>query len=133
MRYKIGNFEFLDLQGNPDSLKEQIEVTIRPGVDGIAVWKTGVRGKPFTLRSVVDALDVFHARQLFKAYADLVGADPVQLIWADMAAADDNVLIVVLDVRPISIRQIAGGVGGLNPPSCGWCECDWDLILITKE
>ncbi|HEY4760950.1 MAG TPA: hypothetical protein VIH42_10260 [Thermoguttaceae bacterium] len=131
MLYKIGNFRFLALQGNPDVFKEQLEVIMRPGVDGLAIWQTGSRGRPFTLRSVVDAVDIFHARNLFYEYAQLIGADPVIMIWSDMSTLNDDCKVAVLDVRAAVIRSILGGVGGLNPPSHGWCECDWDLVLLS--
>ena len=132
MEYSIGKFEFLALYGRPDVLRQQIEIAVRPGVDGVAIWKTGRRGKPFTLRSAVDANSIGHAQQLFYQYAQLIGADPVPLVFADMASVNDDVLVAVLDVRPITIRAIAGGVGGLNGPSYGWCECDWDLVPVQR-
>ena len=133
MTNSIGEFQFLALHGDPEPLKEQTVVLARPGVTGVAVWKTGVRGVRFTLRSVVDAESFEAARQLFADYKGSIGQDPVSLIWSDLALDGEGFQVIVLDVRPASIRGILGGVGGLNPPSLGWCECDWDLVAVTNE
>ena len=133
MTNSIGQFEFLALHGNVEPLKEQTVVLSRPGVTGVAVWKTGTRGVRFTLRSVVDAESFEAARQLFADYKGSIGQDPVELVWSDLSLAGEGFQVIVLDVRPANIRGILGGVGGLNSPSLGWCECDWDLVAVTNE
>jgi len=130
MANSIGSFEFLTLSGNHEPLKQECVVMSRPGVNGVAVWLTGGRGAKLTLRSAVDAADLEAARDLYVAYTGLIGADPVALVWCNLYAADENFNVIVLDVRPVSIKAIMGGVGGLNPPSLGWCECDWDVIAV---
>lgn len=130
MTYSLDQFDFLALHGNPDPLKEEVLVLSRPGVDGVAVWKIGKRGQKFTLRSVCDARDIAHARDLFCQYKALIGADPVSLTWADLPLANESAKVVVLDVRAATLKTILGGVGGLNPPSTGWVECDWDLVAV---
>ena len=132
MTNSIGDFQFLALHGDPEPLKEQTTLLSRPGVDGVAVWKTGVRGVRFTLRSVVDAESFAAARQLFADYRDSIGQDPVDLVWSDLSLAGEGFQVIVLDVRPAGIRAILGGVGGLNPPSTGWVEADWDLVAVEN-
>lgn len=133
MTSSIGQFEFLTLHGNPEPLKEQTVLASRPGVAGVAVWTVSPRGVRFTLHSIVDAANLLAARQLFVQYKTLIGADPVELTWYDQAMADEpeQFKVIVLDVRPTQIKAIIGGVGGLNSPSAGWCECDWDLVAVS--
>jgi len=130
MTNSIGQFEFLALHGNPEPLKEQTVLESRPGVEGVAVWKTSPRGVRFTLRSAVDAESLLAARWLYSQYKELIGADPVELVWSDLAMAGEQFEVIVLDCRPVQIKAIIGGVGGLYPPSTGWCECDWDLVAV---
>ena len=133
MTYSIGEFDFLALHGNPEPLKEQCVLAGRPGVEGVAVWKTSPRGVRFTLRSAVDAESLTAARWLFGQYKTLIGGDPVELVWAGLAMTGESFQVVVLDCRPAEIKSIIGGVGGLYPPSIAWCECDWDLVAVATE
>jgi hypothetical protein len=133
MTNSIGEFTFLTLNGNPEPPKEECLVLSRPGVDGVAVWKTGQRGGKFTLRSAVDAADLTAARAQYAQYVASIGGDPVAVVWCDLALQTiegEAFDVIVLDVRPVSIRKILGGVGGLHTPSLGWCECDWDLVAV---
>jgi hypothetical protein len=132
MTHSIGAFTFVTLAGDPSPLKQQTLVLARPGVDGVAVWLLGTRGEKFTLRSAVDAGSFSDARGLFTQYKALIGGDPVKLVWNGLKMEDETFAVIVLDVRPVSIRRILGGVGGLNAPSQGWCECDWDLVAVEQ-
>jgi len=129
---RIGDFQFLALHGAPVGLSEQLLVLSRPSVDGVAIWKLGRRGRPFSLRSVVDATSFEAARAMHDRYLGLKGADPVDLVWSDIELTTEKIMVAVLDVRPVPgrTRSMLTLVGGLNPPSLGWVECDWDLIAV---
>jgi hypothetical protein len=131
MSASIGQFEFLSLAGQVEPPKEECLLLSRPGVEGVAVWRVGKRGIKFTLRSTVDAESHAHARQLFAAYAATIGGEPVELVWDGLEMTDEGFKVIVLDVRPVEIKAIIGGVGGLNYPSEGWCVCDWDLVAVV--
>lgn len=130
MTCSIGTFTFLALDGHPVPPRDECVVLTRPGVEGAAVWRSGARGTRFTLRSFVDAKDLEAARGLYAGYLAAIGGDPLELTWYDLKSTDEGYKVVVLDCRPAEIKAIIGGVGGLNPPSEGWCECDWDLIAV---
>lgn len=129
--YQIGDHEFLSLSF-PSPVKERPLAMDRPGVTGSAIWLTGERGKPFTVRSTCDAYHLNHAIELFLEYRTLIGQDPVDLIWNDYHVTDENTKVAVLDVRrvPDRIFRMAGATQGLNPPSLGWIEADWELLLL---
>lgn len=128
----IGSRAFLTLDGVPRGIGDSGVVLSRPGVDGSAVWLTGERGKPFTLRSSIDAFDLAYAMQLYAAYRQMVG-ELVDLIWNGLEMTNSTTQIIVVDVTPVDGRVFAmtGGVGGLSPPSKGWIECDWKLVAVT--
>ncbi len=130
LEYSIGEFQFLSLDGVPPCRKDELAVIVRPGVDGLAFLITGKRGQPFTLRSRVDCESRDNAMAKRAEYAALVGAGKQTLVWGNYAlASEDDAKVMVLDVRPIMAGELLVSSGGLNAPSLGYLECDWDLIL----
>jgi len=127
---QIGPFYFLSLSGQIEGLKAELEVLARPGVAGVGLWNTGRRGRPYTVRSEVDAQDEGQARDMYGAYTQLIGADPVPIVWLNLALGYEGYLVAVLDVRLLDIRRLGGATPGLNPPSAGFIACEWDLIAI---
>ncbi len=129
----IGQHQFIVLAGNPVAPVEEIEGPIRrKGVDGLGLSKTGKRGRPFTLRSKVDAQDIDEAKDMVKRYRELIGAAPVSLIHDDYNFNQEDWRVAVLDVRTAVIHAVATATGGLNEPSEAWLEVDWVLIAIEN-
>lgn len=128
----IGQYEFLALHGNPEGPREMLEVLSRAGVDGLAFWRTGVRGRPFTLRSSVDLVSLAEAHYCFSLYQQLVGENIVPLVWGGIAFTGYGWQVKVLDVRLVSARAVIGVVGGMSPPSYGWLVADWELVAVQQ-
>jgi len=131
---RIGQFLFLVLLGQPEVHdKQTVSLVSRPGVDGVGLWLRGSRGRQFTMRSKVDAVNLAAARALYAQYHGLVGEDPVEMVWAGCSSTAEGYKVAVIDVRPVGVRGILGGVGGLHPPSRGWAEYEWDLVAIDDN
>ena len=128
----IAYCRFLSLQGDPQALTEQPIVLARPGVPGVAIWLTSARGRRFTLRSGVDAEDLGDARAMLANYQELIGTDPVALVWRDVPMTREGFSVCVLDVRPVRVMPMLRCVGGTHPPSRAWLEADWDLIAVAS-
>ncbi len=137
----IGQYEFLVLDGFPYPPTEQIaKPTIRPGVDGMALWRTGKRGKPFTMRSKVDQTTMQVARSLFQDYGFfLPGANAVSLVQNDIHYDTEGWKVIVLDVKLVALYATAISIGGINAPvdpdpdastAAAWMEADWTLIAV---
>jgi len=130
----IGTLRFISLTGSVERPSEQIDRPIvRPGVDGVGLWKTGVRGRPFRLRSMVDQPNLASARFTFKAYRALIGGglqDLIQQNYHFMGA--EGFWVAVVDVRLLELKQIATAVGGINPPSGAKLVAEWDLIAVAR-
>lgn len=126
----IGSFQFVALIGEPETVKDQIELHSRPGVDGLQAQMLGTRGTPFTIRSHVDTADRQAAREQYLAYVDLIGSDPVDVIWWDVSLGSEATLFLVLDVRQVAAKDIAGSAGGLTNGGAGLLICDWDLVAM---
>lgn len=126
----IGNFSFIALLGDPMPPREQLEVAARAAVEGVTVTRTGKRGVPFRLRSMVDQESYTAARATYLQYVDLIRDNPQSLIQGGIDSTSQQYKVQVLDVRAVRIGPLKSPVGGLNSPSLGWLECDWDLIAI---
>lgn len=131
--HKIGDKQFLRLDGLPCGLSEQVEVIMRPGVDDVAIWVSGNRGKPFTVRSLVDAATVDDARGVFESYLTMKRQQHA-MQWADYDFLNEAFEVLVLDVQPARPQHIAARktiVGGLNVDDGDdgfFLYCDWTLI-----
>ncbi len=128
----IGAHQFLTLGGEVEHVQRGVEVLQRPGVAGVALWRDAARGRQFTLRSAVDQPSLAQAIHTVENYCDLVGDDPVDVVWNGVALSALDVLYAVLAVRVVRTIAIRTAVGGLNPPSLAFLECDWDLIAIPQ-
>ena len=120
----------MSLDGEVDAPREQVELLTRPGVPGIAILRQGRRGRPFQLRSFVDAPDLATARNYYVQYAALIGEAPVEIVKAGLSLSGEAFYVQVLDVRPLLIAPLLMAVGGLNPPSAASIECQWDLVGV---
>lgn len=128
---QIGNFNFLDLRGGVQLLRQETERLVRPGVAGQGLKLTGVRGKPFSLRSVVDAPNIGYAEDFYYGYLNLVGNGPQQLIQHSLDYLGAyGYAALVLDVEQALVKRSLLTIGGLNPPSLGWLECVWHLVMV---
>ncbi len=133
MLNQIGDHQFLFLHGNPDPPKEQPELLARPGVDGVGVWRTGIRGRPFTMRSFVDCASMDEAEREFSRYADSVSEDAVALIQDNHDYTVDGWLVVVLDVREIDRHAVVRSTGGFfSPGPSAVLVAEWTLVAQLK-
>lgn len=129
--YSIGAFQFFTLIGTPEPPKRDLEIIARQGVNGVAVWDTGTRGHPFTVRSQVDQRDLEHAWTTWHEYVAEIG-EVRPLYWASITPVNYKVLIK--DVTDHRIKPIApGSSGGYHFPSLAWLEATWTLIAIPES
>ncbi len=139
---QFGVFEFvafhrLDDRGAPPNIiAEQTEILQRPGYDGTAIIRMGLKEEPFQMRSVVDATSQLAAMMLAKLYKGTQGTGPYGIIWGglDFVGAFD-VVYVVLRVDIIRVARITAAAGGLYPPSLGLVEAIWTLqpVAVPEE
>lgn len=128
--FKIGPHTFLSIDGVPPVRQEQGQLVVRPGVPGVAFVLTGKRGVPFTVRTRVDYASKAVALAKRAEYAELAFAGKQQLIWSDHPLlTEDGAQVMVLEVRTIACGELLVSSGGLNSPSLGYLECEWDLQL----
>lgn len=128
----IGDFTFIALLGGREPPREQLEIEARPSVDGLTIIRTGSRGTPFRLRSQVDAASYNGAWTTFRQYLALIKSDPVVLTQGGIVSTAEGFKVQVLNVHPVKIGPIKSASGGLNTPSLGWLECDWDLVAVVQ-
>ncbi len=130
----IGQFGFISLRGSLDVPTEQIDrETIRRGVHGIGLWKTGRRARRSRVRTAVDAQSLSEARTYLAMYRLLIGEDPAIVIQNDHHFdAANQCRFAVLVVRETQMQWVGAACGGLNPPSLAYLVCEWELIGIEN-
>jgi hypothetical protein len=130
MTFSFGDETFLDITGFPELYQQQLEPVVRAGIDGTGFWETGSRGRPFSIRTAVDAASLAEAFATYARYCEFPAADPKPMVYADIDLEGYGYQFQALSVRPIAICALAAASGGLNPPSLGWCEAEWQLVAV---
>lgn len=129
---KIGSFEFLSLRGVVMPPRLQIDrPMMRPGVDGVGLWKTGSRGQPFELRSAVDVATVSAGRTLFQSYYQAIGDNPVDLVVDGYNFAAEFWRVAILDVRASQVKGIINSAGGTLTNPLAKLVASWTLIGVV--
>lgn len=93
---RIGPNTFVRLSKVPERVTTSWEIDARAGVDGVALWHTGVRGEPFVVESEAVALTYAAGRTYMLDYKLLELAGPV-VVWA--GTIEPNLLYKVLRVE----------------------------------
>lgn len=127
LTYQIDNFDFLELRGQPGIWAPQLEPIVRPGVDDVSYWFSGSRGRPFVLQSIRDVATLEAGRELMANYAVLIGADPVNLIWASINLIAEGWKVKVEEVRSLQLRKMVHMVGGLEQNATALLMAEWFL------
>lgn len=130
LKYSIGVNIFLGITGERAPLREILTLDERPGIDGTEITQEGKKGRPFTIRSWVDQVSYDAARFTYEDYLLEIDSDPQELVVADISSFREGFKVQVLDVRVVFCGQITPGTNGLNAPSLGFLECEWDLIAV---
>lgn len=126
----IGPFYFLSLDGGVETVKPENELLRRPGVPGVGLLLTGARGRDFIVRSRVDVESVLNAEDLYVQYTKIIGDGVYPVAQFGKEFTDYGYGFLVRDVRKIDLRAMSLFVGGLNPPSYAWLECEWTLCCV---
>lgn len=107
---KIGEFQFLEMEGSPELRKQRLEIIERFGVDGSGVRKTGKRGRPFQIRTMNYEESFESAKAKFDLYKLLIGDDHQE--WIRQSVSEGTFL--VLDVVEQDRYAIFNSIGGIQ-------------------
>ena len=124
----MGEFYFVRMGEPPKPPTPAFEIERRAGVDGQAVWLTGIYGTEQIVRTFVDCPHVVAADNLRQCYFNSIGS-VLPLKWANIPR---QFRVLVLDVMPVEdgIRGIVQGIGGINGSSYATLTCDWKLLPV---
>ncbi len=120
---KIGPYEVITMSPRPPKTAEQVVLESQAGKDGHAAWKTGTRGKQFTVKTVVDEFDFPSAQALCDSYEALI-SNVVPIRYADRVMP---FTVLVLDVTAVPTRTVLG-IGGRQGTSRAMVEATWKLV-----
>ena len=98
MAFAIGSVSFDDLRGDIIVPQLQRDLESRVGQDGVTVFSTGRRGRPFTLQSVYAFSTYALADAARITYANTFGLTP-QTLEQGTALYNGSVRFVVLEVQ----------------------------------
>lgn len=130
--YKIGNYDFLTIEGTPIPPRPMVIMDQRHGVDGTEFTRVGKKGEPFQLVTSRDYGSYSLCFTYLNDYEALIGGDPVELLIADENMQWSGFKVNVLAVRPVRIMRIDTAVGALsnevNGVKRGFMSCVWELI-----
>lgn len=130
----FGVFEFdafhrPDGRGSPPNIIGEMSETLqRPGYDGTAIIKLGLKEDAFQMRSFVGTTSQLTAMMLFKLYKASQGTGPYSIVWGglDFASAYE-VMYVPLKVELVRAIKLSASAGGVYAPCYGALEAMWTL------
>lgn len=127
---RIGDYTFLGISGEIEAPKQILSIEERPGVNGTEITRFGKKGRPFTVRTWVDAATYEFAVAYYDLYIALIDGDPLEIVKGGVSSLVEDYKVQVLDVRKVYVGRIVAGPGGLAPPSQGYIECEWTLLSV---
>lgn len=102
-------FPFLTIQGALVPSQPTADREVRPGVDGIGLWKTGNRGQPFQIETSLDCVSLAAAGTAYVAYLTAIHTKKdlyyCGLLWGT---------VVIHAVTLVGFRTFEAGVGGVQ-------------------
>ena len=123
----IGPFTFDSLRGEFQFEREELELIVRPGVNGTGVRRLGVRGRPFTVETWRYETSYLTAELVFTGYLGLISGDPVQVTKNGVVFIDQH---QVLDVEKTAIVPAATVVGSIVPAPGVLLIARWSLLAM---
>lgn len=135
-QFKIGTFEFINLDSAIGDPFESITLEARPGQDGYTLWQNGKRAQPITFQSVVNVVDLASAHALLLQYQAKVGQDPLTLVWGGIIR--DSIRLGILGVQevPRGLHATLTSVGGVLPPgtiSRALLHAQWTVLPLAVQ
>lgn len=133
----VTEFEFVRMSPPPYALSEQMEYSVRTGVDGFAFWKTGFRGRHFSVLTLADFSTLALAYFTFQQGYVKAITRPVEVRWEDahvnitIDAVVDNVSYAGRGCYSPAVT-LGGLVGNLNVGG-GICMAQWDLVSTGEN
>ena len=127
----IHQFTFVNMTRPPSEKQERLNVISQAGTDGQTIWKTGTRPNPYQVMTMVDHTTLADAVNLFRDYAEIIGSDPAQLIWAGNDYDVANIRVIPMSVELVAVREVVLGVGGVTGSSGATLRCVWTLLPVA--
>lgn len=119
-------FPFLHLTGDIAGIQQQLEVIERPGVNGVGVYLTGLRGEPFGMESSCDYGTRAAAWQAYAAYVSRVGTRLSLYKYGGQYLGD--FLVMKVTMKPLKNASAAnGGINLTDGYSGVVLQCSWQL------
>jgi hypothetical protein len=127
--YSLGTFSFVSMSIPPRRSCQQAETEVRPGMDGHAIFFTGIRGDEFEVQTFVNVVSPATPESVAHAYVAAKNA-LATLVYNGVAEAN---FYQILDVQIVDASRVVGAVGGLSGTTVGRVIANWRLIHTQVE
>lgn len=127
--FSIGSFIFRTMRGPIDVVQRDMEIIQRDGLDSYELRALGEHSTPFSILTMRDVLNVADGRLAGNNFATLVGADPVQMVFANYSLQGESRTVAVLNVRTVDLQAAFPMVNPINPASTMVLRSLWTLML----
>ena len=101
----VGGISVYSIRGRVDGAQERVEVIGNENVDGLAALKTGVRGEPFELRSMVFTNSTALIGTIENSYRAIVGS--VVSVVDDHGVTWTNLLVLRVKAAGEQVYAVA--------------------------
>jgi hypothetical protein len=125
MTSQIGSHLLINISSVPTAPQQDIVIESQAGVTGVMAWLTGVQGQKSSFTSVVDCTSLAAALATLAQYQLYPGLGPQLVKYGGVQLP---FYIKILEVKPVEVRQIVLGVGGINSTSAAILRAQWQVI-----
>ena len=125
---RIGAFDFIAIIGEMDESLQQVSIDSRPGVTGTEFTLEAVKGRVFSVLTIVDCDNLLMADVTCRMYKALAGDDTVAVVRNGELLLDRFKVLAVTPLRKYKIASAAGNK--ISNQAGAMLECQWDLIAV---
>lgn len=125
MTSQIGSHVVINISSVPTAPQQEIQIESQAGVTGLTAWLTGVHGQKSSFTSVVDCTSLASALATLAQYQLYPGLGPQIVKYGGVQLP---FYVKVLEVKPVEVRQIVLGVGGIHSTSAAILRAQWQII-----
>lgn len=121
----IGNHQFVTIDRRPPGPQEGVVFESQAGVDGVTAWLTGNVGRTSHIASFRDCVNLADALNHMAAYELTPALGPLAIYYGNVQLPFG---VKVFDVKPIEIKQIVHGIGGVLGQSKAILRARWSVM-----
>lgn len=121
----IGNHSFVNIDRRPAGPQEGVVFESQAGVDGVTAWLTGNVGRATSIVSFRDCVNLADALNHMASYEQTPALGPLAIYYGSTLLPFG---VKVFDVKPLQLKQIVHGTGGILGNSKAILRARWSIM-----